>query len=179
MAYDPDLLDQLENLGSETFSGEVFRYTGGRRRPDQENTVGARWNPPEVAAIYTALDLDTLMAEFEHHLAALSPAPKRDAFTLYSLQVEIENVVNLREQAVLAKLGVTPETLRADDQSACRRVGGAADWLTLGGILVPSARRPGGNNLVIFPHRQDSGYRFQTLSIGPMPPASPRGSLKS
>ena len=100
MAYDPDLLDQLENLGSETFSGEVFRYTGGRRRPDQENTVGARWNPPEVAAIYTALDLDTLMAEFEHHLAALSPAPKRDAFTLYSLHVEIENVVDLREPTI-------------------------------------------------------------------------------
>lgn len=168
MAYDPDLLDQLERLEAQPWSGTVFRYTGGRR-PEQENTVGARWNPPEIAAIYTALDRDTLLAEFEYHFAAHSPRPRRSAFTLYSMRVEVQNVVDLRGPGLLEKLGISSASLGADDHSACRRVGGAIEYLPRGGILVPSARRSAGDNLVIFPHHQNLDYEIEVRSHEPMP----------
>lgn len=169
MAYSPELLDRLESLDPAPWSGTAYRYTAGGRSPESENTQGARWNPPEVAAIYVALDRETLLAEFEYHLAALSPRPRRSAFTLYSLRLEVENVLELRSPDLLLELGITPEALADDDHLRCREVGGAAAYLHSGGILVPSARRDKGTNLVIYPHHQNAGYAFDTLSKETIP----------
>jgi RES domain-containing protein len=164
MAHDPKLLDRLEALEQQSWNGTVYRYTGGGRPPDQENTMGARWNPPEVPAIYTSLDRETMLAELENALAAFVPRPRRAAFTAYEIRVSIEDVLDLRVPGLLEELGVTAEDLAGDDHRPCQRVGGAAAWLSRGGLLVPSARRAGGSNLVIFPHAQDPNYEFEVIS---------------
>jgi RES domain-containing protein len=170
MAHDPDLLDRLEALEQQAWSGIVFRYTAGGRPPDQENTLGARWNPREVPAIYTALERETMLAEFEHALRTFNPTPRRAAFTAYRLRVTVAGVLDLRADRLLDELGVNATRLAADDHTACQRVGGAAAWLSRGGLLVPSARRPGGSNLVIFPHAQDPNYEFEIVSKESMAP---------
>jgi hypothetical protein len=41
----------LASLKSSTWSGWVFRVMLNDYPPDRENTQGARWNPPDIAAI--------------------------------------------------------------------------------------------------------------------------------
>jgi hypothetical protein len=52
--------------------------------------------------------------------------------------------------------------LAADDMTACRQLGGAADWLAHDGLLLPSA--PSTNtNLVIFPNNRSHDTLFAIL----------------
>jgi hypothetical protein len=46
----------LASLQSSPWSGKVYRVMLNDYPPDRENTQGARWNPPDVAAIYTCLE---------------------------------------------------------------------------------------------------------------------------
>jgi len=161
MAHDPDLLDQLEAFEVTSWNGVVYRFTASERPPEQENTTGARWNPPEVPAIYTALDRETLLAEFEHLLSLFAPTPRREAFRVYRIRLAVEGIVDLRVEDRLASVGISSVDVSSDDYSACQRVGGAASWLPRGGLLVPSARRPEGSNLVVFSHAQDADFEFE------------------
>ena len=161
MAHDPALLDRLEALELREWTGRAFRYTAGRRPPERENTLGARWNSREVPAIYVSLEHETVLAEFAHHLDALSPRPSRASFTLYELDLRVENVADLRDAGVLDRLGIGRQQLAEDDFAACQKVGAAAAWLRIGALLVPSARLTTGSNLVVFSHNQEGGFTFE------------------
>ena len=169
MAHDPNLLDLLESIEARSWAGEVFRYTAGGRPPSRENTLGARWNPREVPTIYMALEHDTAIAEFQHQLDALSPRPSRGQFTLYTIRMHVEGILELRTRGLLPSMGITAGELSSDDFAACQRVGGAAAWLQRGGLLVPSARRSEGANLVIFTHEQDPNFEFEILNQESLP----------
>lgn len=168
MAHDPRLLDYLESLPSARFEGIAFRYTAGSRPPDHQNTLGARWNPAAVPAIYAALDRATAIAEFQHHLNIWSPRPSRINFTLYELRVAVNGVLDLRPPDRLRSAGLTPDLVASDDFSPCQTVGGAARWLRTGGLLVPSARSSTGSNLVIFSDVES--IDIEILSQGPLAP---------
>jgi RES domain-containing protein len=168
MAHDPRLLDFLESLPSERFEGVVFRYTAGHRAPDHENTLGARWNPPAAPAIYAALDRETAIAEFHHHLSIWSPRPSRIIFTMYELRVTVSGILDLRPSDRLHATGLSLDLVGDDDFSSCQVVGGAARWLRSGGLLVPSARSTSGSNLVVFPDIES--IDIEILSRAPLIP---------
>jgi RES domain-containing protein len=130
--------------------------------PERENTLGARWNPPEVPAIYTSLARETVLAEAEYQI---SMEPRRPPVrrTVYRIQVSLESVVDLSTAEALAGLGLKRADLEAIDHTACQRIGGAVEWLEHDGLLVPSARTADGVNLAIYPNRQAAGYEFRTL----------------
>jgi RES domain-containing protein len=46
--------------------------------PDRENIQGARWNPPDVAAIYACFEPAVCIAEVEYNLARQPRPVKRD-----------------------------------------------------------------------------------------------------
>jgi hypothetical protein len=46
----------LADLQSATWTGHVFRVMLNDYPPERENTQGARWNPADVAAIYTCIE---------------------------------------------------------------------------------------------------------------------------
>ncbi|HEV7765657.1 MAG TPA: RES family NAD+ phosphorylase, partial [Thermoanaerobaculia bacterium] len=58
--------------------------------------------------------------------------------------------IDLTGRDLLRRLGITDDVLVSADQAPCRLIGSAANWLGHDGILVPSARRVGGTNLVIY-----------------------------
>jgi len=168
MTHDPKLLDYLESLRRATWQGVVFRYTAGGRPPQRENTMGARWNPRGVPAIYTTLERETAIAELRHHIEALSPRPTRLNFKLYRIRVSVDRVVDLSSEEELGRAGLTLDHLHGDDFSACQRLGAAAHWLSTGALLVPSARRAGARNLVIFSDRQQPDHEFEVLDDEPL-----------
>ena len=56
--------------------------------PQRENTLGARWNPPDVAAIYTCLEPAVCIAEVEYGLKR-QPRPTKVTLrkTLYTMSM--------------------------------------------------------------------------------------------
>lgn len=152
--YEPHLLDALEGLPTTAWQGRVWRHMFNDYTPDRVNTAGARWNPPGVGAIYTSLQRATALAEGQH---AIDVQPRRTYAkrVMYEVEVSVPDVVDLTTPEALAAVGLTigdihaDLNVRADVQSPCQRVGGAAAWLERGGLLVPSARASGGNLVIL------------------------------
>jgi RES domain-containing protein len=121
--------------------GKVFRVVLNDYPPDRENTFGARWNPPDLAAIYCCLDSAVCIAGVEYGLARQSRPVKADLRrTLYRIEVAVAAVMDL--SAILPKL---------------EAIGIGCD-----GLIVPSARKTG-NNLVVYPCRTGDSYRFDVI----------------
>jgi RES domain-containing protein len=129
--------------------------------PSRANTLGARWNPPDVAAIYTSVAREAALAEADYHIS-LQPFRPRVKRTVYEIRVALANVVDLQSKELLAGLGVGEAELQSDDHSACRLVGGGVAWLGHDGLLVPSARHAM-SNLVIFPTAQMPDAEFEVI----------------
>lgn len=162
MNYDRDLLQALASIPPARWSGIVYRHMFASLPPDRENTLGARWNPPEVPAIYTSLARETVIAEAEYQMGMepLRPPVRR---TVYEIGLTLSAVLDLSSRSALSRLGISECHLGANDHSACQMVGGAVEHLNHDGLLVPSARLSTGVNLVIYPNRQTGEYQFQVL----------------
>jgi RES domain-containing protein len=152
MIYASKLLDDLQAAALPLWRGTVYRHMFGANPPDLRNTAGARWNDTDVPAIYTSLERETALAEADYYIS-LQPLRPKARRTLYTVAVSLGSVVGLTSPPTLDLLGITVDLIRGDDQSKCRVIGSAVNWLGHDGMLVPSARRDSGTNLVIF--RQD------------------------
>jgi len=164
--YPPELLDRLQAVKPAAWAGQAFRHMFGDYPPDVENTRGARWNPPGVAAIYTSLARDGALAEAEHQIA-VQPIPPRARRTIYTLELTLARVIDLTDAELLLNLGIVASELIADDMIACRQLGGAAHWLERDGLLLPSARSSN-TNLVIFPTNRTRDARFEIVNAEPV-----------
>jgi RES domain-containing protein len=149
MIYPPEMLDILQNAVVSAWEGTVYRHVFGDNEPVRANTAGARWNAPPVAAIYTSCERATALAEAEYYIS-LQPLRPKAKRVLYTLRVSLASVVDLTRAGALDSVGITHSVLCADDHGPCRTIGSAVNWLGHGGLLVPSARKPAGTNLVIF-----------------------------
>lgn len=163
MLYDQDLLDALESLEPKQWEGEAWRFVLGDTDPFQPNTRGARWNPPDTAALYTSLERATVLAELDHVRELQTPALRRELFFLHNIRTRLTKMLDLTDRTLLATLGVGDTELSSDDQTFCRRVGGAAAWLGYDGILVPSARADG-ENLVVFVNIQKPDLPLEIIA---------------
>lgn len=143
------------------FTGMVFRHMFAGISPLTQNTRGARWNPPDVAAIYASISRQTALAEAEWRLS-MEPVRPRTQRTLYSIEIALSDVLDLSSPNDLAAAGVNAAELASNDPTPCRLVGGAVAWLGHDGLLVPSARHPG-TNIVIFATAQDPDGRFEVV----------------
>jgi RES domain-containing protein len=146
--YDPALLDALEELPTAPWSGPVWRHMFNDYPPDRVNTSGARWNPPGVGAVYTAMARETALAEGQHAID-VQPTRLYARRVLYEIEVAVSDVVDLSDSSSLREVGLTLADVAADDHTACQRVGGAAAWLGRGGLIVPSARDVGMNLVIL------------------------------
>ncbi len=161
MTHSRALLDYLEGLPKRPWDGPVWRYTFGSVPPERENSRGARWNKRDERAIYTALDEDTAIAELRHALDMQHPRPTRGEYTLHTISIQAVDVVDLGSWDLLAPAGLSAEDVRGDSFNPCQSVGSAARWLSIGGLVVPSARSERGQNLVIFTEKQPHDFQFE------------------
>jgi RES domain-containing protein len=142
--------------------GHVLRHVIGSRDPMNPNLRGARWNPADVPTLYASFERDTAIAEGAH-LIAVQGLPMSVERNVYTVAIELENVLDLRDDALLASLGLPPEAREDDDHRACQLVGGAAEWLGHDAILVPSAR-DAGTNLAIYVAQLNPGARLEVVA---------------
>lgn len=152
MIYPPDVLDALQAAVVSAWKGTVYRHMFATYPPERRNTTGARWNGPLTEAIYASVERETALAEAAHYIS-LQPLRPKAKRTIYTIEVSLATVVDLTTSGLIKALGITDDVLRGNDHAPCRLIGNAVNWLGHDALLVPSARRPSGTNLVIF--RQD------------------------
>lgn len=136
--------------GGDLLSGEGSRRWGGR------------WNPPgRFAAVYAALDAETALGE-SLAMVRYYGLPEHRAMprVFVGLEIRLGVVLDLGDGAVRRRLGVSQQRMVEEDWRAgfgterlgvTQLVGWAAYAAGFGGMLVPSAARAGGVNIVVFP----------------------------
>ena len=160
---DHTLIDALEELTPQPFSGNVWRVTREGRDPTLFFAGGNRWDDGSFDVLYTALDREGALAEMRFHASRGQPIiPSKTKYRLHELSVNINGVLDLTEGNFLQDIGVDmgnfgrlPYLKRMGEYEACQKIGEAAHFLGSvepddpSAILVPNARRPG-KNLIIF-----------------------------
>jgi RES domain-containing protein len=149
MIYRPELLDVLQSVLKRSWTAVVYRHMFGNYSPLRPNVGGARWNSPGLEAIYASLERETALAEAEYYLQ-LQPTRPKATRTLYKLNVTIGSIVDLTASELLSAVGITENTLLANNFQPSQQIGSAVHWLGYDALLVPSVRRQMGTNLVIF-----------------------------
>lgn len=135
--------------------GEILSGEGSRRH-------GGRWNPRgEFAAVYASLDPETAMAEtlayFRYYRLPEHAAMPR---VFWAIQAHLSCVLDLGSAEVCQLLAISRDSLTAEDWrrtsmtpagSFTQALGRAAFSAGFEALLAPSAARPDGTNLVVFP----------------------------
>jgi len=166
MILDPGILELLESLAHESWTGHAWRHVFGRVNPLHANSLGARWNPKGVLALYTSLSRKGALAEGDH-LISRQPVPPSKPRYLYKIGVNLGKVIDLGTLAKLAPVGIDESDLAADDFDDCPMVGGCVAWLERDGLIVPSARSDA-KNLVIFTQNLEVGSELHVVSKEPI-----------
>jgi len=153
--HDRDLLDALEALDPEPFSGTAWRTTWAARDPLIGGTAGGRWHPENsFEALYTSTEPDGSLAEVYFHLSR-APVFSSAHVRLHRLRVETRRTLRL-DLEMLGGLGIEAARYSAMDYARTREIGAAAHFLEFDSLLVPSPRWPC-LNLVLFLDRLDLG----------------------
>ncbi len=161
MVVDRETVRLLESFDPINWEGTVYRHRFGRTSPEKENVNGARWNPEGVSAIYTSLERIVAIAEADYQIS-LQPLRPSSERKIYRIAVSLSCVLDLSAWSVLQQFSIDKNTFVSMDHASCQRIGGAVEWLGHDGMLVPSARC-NGLNLVIFPNKQTSNYKFEVI----------------
>lgn len=123
---------------------------------------GARYTPRGAfRAIYGSLDMETALAEMlTHHRRQGLPDSEALPLTFVALSINAQRVLDLtrgeiRRQLVVSTKRLTGEPWRtlqnAGQEALTQAIGRIARACGLQGLLVPSAARARGVNLVLFP----------------------------
>ncbi|MEO9264172.1 MAG: RES family NAD+ phosphorylase [Candidatus Baltobacteraceae bacterium] len=138
------------------FQATVTRFAWEIHRASITSTVGAarwggRWHMEGVRALYASLERETGLAELTHKFAPDEPLKPA---SMVSLIVSLDGVADFAGTPLQNALGVGLRDLIASEADGGYRIpqhlGALAYGHGLDGILVPSAARDGGHNLVIF-----------------------------
>lgn len=150
----PELVEGIDRLGRQSWDGATYRHVTVGRAPlsgEGARIQGGRWNPPDrFPALYLGLTTDVVAAEF-HRMARLNRRTVADFLPreLYRIDVSLRTVIDLRDRATAGQLGIDPWTLTGDDRTWTQAAGDAVHYLSIEGILAPSATGTG-DVLVVF-----------------------------
>lgn len=147
------ILDALEALDPEAFSGMVWRVTRKGREPLRGAAANGRWGATgEFDVVYTSLERQGALAEIGYRLSLEPVWPSRIEHEIHAIKVEAERVLRFRDLASLEPFGVDISRYRAFDYAATQALAAAAHFLEFDGLIVPNARFECAN-LVLFTER--------------------------
>jgi RES domain-containing protein len=170
MNYDPNLVDQLSAFPTEKFDGEVYRVTREGADPTAPSYSGGRWARPQngdpgTAVLYTSLERDGALAEVTSYYALLSPLPNVQ-LKVTTLAVTTSRTLRLL-RTDLSKLGIDMSRYGDRDYVLTQEIGSTLAWLSLDGLIAPSARWKC-DNLMIFTDNHALGEKLDVITEGPV-----------
>jgi RES domain-containing protein len=155
------------------WEGELFRSASPKYANKDDlitgagsKAAGARWNPPGgFHTVYASLDVETAVAEALQHFRYFGlPVSKAMPRVIVALEAKLERVVDLGDGDVRRVLGVSEKRMLSEPwreeqkqgrEALTQAVGRLAFDLDVQALLVPSAARKGGSNLILFPANLD------------------------
>jgi len=162
MIHESDLLDKLDGLPKEHYSGKVFRATRKSLDPLLTSRSGGRWMPSGVAAVlYTSLQREGALAEISFHWSQWNPRPSKTA-ALHTLEVVTDRTLKL-VRTDLQALGVSDASYQQVNHSRTQQIGAAIEFLGFDGLIAPSARWDC-DNLILFADSANFGASLQVVS---------------
>jgi RES domain-containing protein len=180
----PELASKLDALGAGELQGVFYRHVAAGRDPRSglgARINGGRWNPPEsFSTLYLADSVETVAREFlrlaRRQGLRLEDFLPRD---LYTFEVRLEAVVDLRGEETRERVGLSDAELRGDDPRACRAIGEAAHYLDFEGVTAPSATGAG-EVLAVFLDRLRSNSRVEPMARErwEVPPSEPKSTAE-
>lgn len=170
------------------WTGVVYRSASPRyaNRDDLltgmgSKSAGARWNPPKsFPTVYTSLDphtaLDEVLAHYRYYGIPIESAMPR---VTVSVRVRLARVLDLTDGATRSSLRVSERRMLDEpwrrEQAAGREaltqcLGRLSQELVWEALLVPSAARRAGENLIIFPANLSRRSTVEIVNVGDLPP---------
>ncbi|MSR59699.1 MAG: RES domain-containing protein [Planctomycetaceae bacterium] len=138
---------------------------------DGSRKVGARWNPPGIAAVYFSLSPEAALAEtlayFRYYGFPIAQAMPR---VFVALTIRLSAVLDLTNGRVRRRLQISETSMLKSDWRKIASTGAvpltqlvghaayAAGWE---GLRVRSAAHPDGVNLVVFPTNVHAGSALE------------------
>lgn len=167
---DQRLLDALEKVRQRAFRGTVWRSVRQRADPLACWRSGGRWDDGSFDVLYTSETRQAAIAERRFHLYQGQPIPpSKVRYELFELRVSLEAVMVFDSLDGLSALGLEIARYgqlsyveRVHEYPRSQEIAEACSFLGADGILVPSAREPGSNNLVIF-CEQDTSIKKEVV----------------
>lgn len=155
---DQALLDALEEVRQQPYSGTVWRSVREGRDPLACWRSGGRWDDGSIDVLYTSETRDAALAERRFHLYQGQPIPpSKVRYELFELRVSLEAVMAFvpadRLTAIgldMGRYGQLSYLEREQEYPRSQEIAEACSFLGADGILVPSARDLQSNNLIVF-----------------------------
>lgn len=141
-ARDPELIDELDARPVRSFRGRLWRVVRVGRNPLEPSRAGGRWDRGNFDILYTALESDGAIAEVDFHLRMQPVFPSKYRAELCELEVTTERALYFDSLHQLAPLGVDAARYREPLYSRSQEIGDVAAFLGIGALIVPSARWP-------------------------------------
>lgn len=154
---DIQLIDRIEALPTKPFSGDVFRLVRDGRDPIACGHPKGRWDDGAFDVLYTATSADGALAEVRYHLSRQQPfAPDWLNYRMFRILVEGIEAIDLRDPGLLQELGVDLENwgksdyvYRGEEYLRTQEIAAVATFHERQGLLVPSARSPDSNLVIL------------------------------
>lgn len=154
---DPELLDRLQAQKLQSFQGRIWRMARAGRDPLLATSPKGRWDDGSFEVLYTALSPDAARAEMHFHLTRSQPVfPSSLDIRLHELECELRHVYVFKSVEALMPFGVNVSDYGRlnyaklqQEYSTTQQIGEAARFLGGEGLIVPCARWPEQNLVVI------------------------------
>ncbi|MFO1065384.1 MAG: RES family NAD+ phosphorylase [Pirellulales bacterium] len=168
------------------FSGAVVRCVAARYAGKNDFYSGAgaaksggRWNRKCIEAVYASLDIETANKEaFQDLIYRGIPLSAMMPRVTAAAQVNLSRVCDLTQGSVRRSIGFTRQQLISEDWRALQKAG-VESWTQAIGrgcylagfeaMIVPSARRKQGKNIVLFPSKFAKTVKIMILGAEHLP----------
>jgi len=167
------LLDAIEAETPIGLSARLWRVVSEGRDPLQSGRAGGRWDDGSFDVLYTSSERDGALAESWFHMSRGQPIPpSKPIKRIHRIEVELDRVLDLSGQGRLAALGVDMQSYgrvsylqRESEYPTTQQIGEIAYFYEYEAIVVPNARWPTSNVVILTEHaspakmRADEGER--------------------
>ena len=148
MNLDSNILNRLDELEVVEFSGEVYRTSRGSLDPLKPSPFGGRWSfAGGSPVLYTSLEKEGALAEAAYYSSLLVPFPTKP-IKISTIKTKIARTIRIAK-CDLSAFGVDISLYEDHPNEILQKIGAAAAFQEIQGLIVPSARWTC-DNLVLF-----------------------------
>jgi RES domain-containing protein len=153
----------LDAIGAQTPTGlaaYLWRVVTEGRDPLRPARPGGRWDDGSFDVLYTSSERDGALAEAWFHATRGQPIPpSKPVKRVHRLEAELTRVLDLSAEGRLAALGVDMRLYgqlsyaqRGGEYPTTQQIGEAAFFYEYEAIIVPNARWPTSNVVILTEH---------------------------